>query len=126
MRGRKGFLASLALLVCITGPALAQPAPPGWPGPGQAPGPRPGPAFSQPYFHHHHVYRPHSAFAPPPGGWRRGNRFYGPPPVVIYDYGHYRLPPPPPGYYWTRSGSQFLMIAIASGIIASILVAPMH
>lgn len=45
---------------------------------------------------------------------------------MIRNYGYYRLPSPPPGYYWARSGDQFLMIAIASGIIGSILIGPMH
>lgn len=132
MRKIKGLIISLATLALMAGPALAQPAP-GWQGPAD-PGPGPGPGMMSgppgfqpggpmiPYHHHgwHHGY-------PPPGyRWHRGDRFYGPPPMVIHNYGHYNLAPPPPGYYWVQSGGQFLMIAIASGIIASILTAPMH
>lgn len=120
----KGFIISLATLTFVAGPALAQPAP-DWQGPpgrgmiGGPPNPRPAPG---PPYHHHEWHHD----APPPGGWRQGERFYGPPPVVIRNYGYYNLAPPPPGYYWVQSGGEFLMIAIASGIIANILTLPMH
>lgn len=114
MHKAKSLIIGLAVLTLTAGRALAQP----WPGMG---GPPPMPHY---YHHHHRLWYP--GYGPWPGHWHRGDRFYGPPYVVIRDYGYYRLAPPPPGYYWVQSGGQFLMIAIASGIIASILTAPMH
>lgn len=37
------------------------------------------------------------------------------------DYRHYNLRRPPRGYEWRRSDDRFLMVAIASGIIASVV-----
>lgn len=119
MRKTKQFFISLAVLACMASPALAQPAPNFQPGPGPMGG-------MPPMAYHHQHHWQHEAYGPPPGGWRPGYRFYGPPPIIIHDYSYYNLAPPPPGYYWVESGNQFLMIAIASGIIASILTAPLH
>jgi len=60
---------------------------------------------------------------PPPGGWHQwhqgdhynGNR------VVVNNYSYYRLRPPPPGYQWVQDGGQFVLIAVASGIIADVI-----
>lgn len=154
MRMTKSVLTGLAALALMASPALAQPGP-GWqqgPHGGEMPdhmsnpgGPmrgymsNPGGPMQgamPPYYHHHHdgYYRPPPGgwhrgdrfYGPPPGGWPAGNRFYGPPPVVIHNYGYYNLAPPPPGYYWVQTGNQFLMIAIATGIIAGILTAPIR
>lgn len=124
MRPLKKLIIGMTLTALAAGPALAQPVP--GPGPGPGPGPyqpwqRPGP---MPPPHHHHWDRP--PYGPPHGRWHRGDRFYGPPTIIIRNYGYYNLAPPPAGYYWVQSGEQFLMIAAASGIIASILTAPMH
>lgn len=110
------FALSLAGLSLLISPALAQPVPGGGPYQ-QGPGPMP------PHFHHHWQNHP---YFPPISRWRPGERFYGPPPIIIHNYGYYRLTPPPPGYYWVQSGGQFLMIAIGTGIIVSILTMPMH
>lgn len=122
MRTIKKFILSLATLTLMAGPALAQPAP-GWQGPPGHDWP-PGPPGPPPWAYHHHEWHP--GYPPPGYGWHRGERFYGPPPIIVRDYGYYNLAPPPPGYYWVQSGGQFLMIAIASGIIAGILTMPMH
>lgn len=54
------------------------------------------------------------------GHWRRGYRYRGPS-HVVYDYGHYRLRQPPRGYRWVRAdNSDFLLVAIATGIILDI------
>jgi Ni/Co efflux regulator RcnB len=53
-------------------------------------------------------YRPHR--------WERGHRYYGPN-YVVRDYGYYRLRPPPRGYHWVRSDNDYLLVAIATGII---------
>ena len=54
--------------------------------------------------------------------WSRGEHYDGQRYVVHHDdWDRYHLHAPPPGYEWVRSGDQFVMIAIASGIIASII-----
>lgn len=115
MPSLKKLIPSLTVLALLASPAFAQPVPGG--GPYQpGPGPMPPP--------HHHWQ--HHSYGPPPGRWRQGQVFYGPPQIIIRNYGYYSLTPPPPGYYWVQSGDQFLMIAIGTGIIASILTMPMH
>jgi Ni/Co efflux regulator RcnB len=73
----------------------------------------PGPGF----------YGPPGYHSAPPGGyngWHRGGYYHGPR-YVVRDYGHYHLRPPPRGYEWVQQGGQFVMIAVASGVIADIL-----
>lgn len=118
MRTPKRFITGLVALSLLAGPALAQPAP-GWQGPHGGPGPGPMPPPGYDHHHHHDGY-----YGRPPGGWHRGDRFYAPRPYIINNYGYYRLAPPPPGYYWVQADGEFLMIAISTGIIASILLAP--
>jgi Ni/Co efflux regulator RcnB len=48
--------------------------------------------------------------------WERGRRFYGPS-YVVRDYGYYRLRPPPYGYHWVRANNDYLLVAIATGVI---------
>lgn len=48
--------------------------------------------------------------------WERGHRYYGPT-YVVRDYGHYRLRQPPRGYHWVRANNDYLLVAIATGII---------
>jgi len=60
---------------------------------------------SRPYGHRH---------------WRRGYRYAGPT-YVVQDYGYYRLRQPPRGYRWVRAdNNDFLLVAIATGIILDI------
>lgn len=42
---------------------------------------------------------------------------------VVDDWRGHRLSAPPRGYHWVQSGSDYLLVAIASGVIASILLA---
>ncbi|KAF1708863.1 hypothetical protein CSC70_12235 [Pseudoxanthomonas kalamensis DSM 18571] len=67
------------------------------------------------------VYRP----APPAYGWRRGVRYYDygyAPTYVVNDYYRYGLHHPPHGYYWRRSDAgDYLLVAIATGIIADLI-----
>ena len=52
--------------------------------------------------------------------WRRGYRYSGPT-YVVRDYGHYRLRQPPRGYRWVRANNNdYLLVAIATGIILDI------
>lgn len=69
------------------------------------------------------VHRPPVYRAPPP--WARGYHYrhagYAPT-YVVHDYGYYGLGHPPRGYHWRRSDAgDFLMVAIATGIIADII-----
>lgn len=58
-------------------------------------------------------------------GWRNWNRGDYLPPYyrsyVVYDYGRYHLRPPPRGYRWHRVGDDYVLAAIASGLIAEVL-----
>ena len=64
-------------------------------------------------------------YEPRPAEWRRGGRL---PPeyrgrnYVVNDYRAYRLQPPPRGYHWVGVGGEFALAAIATGIIAQIIV----
>ncbi|RPE79958.1 RcnB family protein [Vulcaniibacterium tengchongense] len=56
--------------------------------------------------------------------WKRGEKV----PVVylepkyVVDYHHHHLAPPPPGHRWIRTDDgKYLLIAVATGIIADIL-----
>jgi len=73
-------------------------------------GPPPAAYYGNPY------YRPgYSA-------WRRGA--YLPPSYrgyVVHDYHRYHLRPPPRGYEWRQVGDDYLLIALASGLIAEII-----
>ncbi|WP_420960221.1 RcnB family protein [Brucella sp. IR073] len=40
---------------------------------------------------------------------------------VVRDYGRYRLSKPPRGHEWVRVNNDYLLISIASGVIASIV-----
>jgi Ni/Co efflux regulator RcnB len=72
------------------------------------------------YDHHDHGY--HDGWHHPPrwSRWERGHRYTGPV-YVVRDYGHYRLRPPPRGYHWVRGDAgDFLLVAIATGVILDI------
>lgn len=63
-------------------------------------------------------YRPGPPGPPP---WARGQRYYGPN-YVVYDYDRYQVRRPPYGYRWVRDDrGNLLMVAIASGIIADLV-----
>jgi Ni/Co efflux regulator RcnB len=47
--------------------------------------------------------------------WGRGAR--------ITDYGHYHLSRPPHGYEWRRVDNNYVLAAVAGGVIASIIAA---
>jgi Ni/Co efflux regulator RcnB len=69
--------------------------------------------------HHNRGHR-----GPPP--WARGRHYqyagYAPT-YVVNDYRHYGLRNPPRGHHWRRSDAgEFLLVAIATGIIADIFI----
>ena len=54
--------------------------------------------------------------------WRRGQMF---PPAyrggVVNDYYRYHLRRPPPGYYWYRSGDDYILAGLVSGLIFEVV-----
>ena len=67
------------------------------------------------------AYRP--VYGPP--RWARGARYYNQgygPTYVVNDYGYYGLRNPPRGYGWRRDDrGDFLLVALATGIIADLV-----
>lgn len=148
MRFTKTLMAGAAALALMAGPALAQPGPeqghdqhggqqhdqghgpqggPNDHGPQGGPGDhgpqgRPGDHGPQggPNNYHHEDY--HHGPSGPHGQWARGDHFNGTRRVIPHgDWNRYHLHAPPPGYEWVNYNGQFIMIAITSGIIASII-----
>jgi hypothetical protein len=75
--------------------------------PGPPPPPPPSRGWSQQSWYHRGGYVPRQY---------RGNHY------VVSDYRRYRLPPPRPGYHYIRSDNgDFLLAAIATGAIISIV-----
>lgn len=60
-------------------------------------------------------------------GWHKGERLpvvYLEPRYVIRDYRVYHLAAPRPGYHWVRvPDGRFVLVAVATGVIADILLA---
>jgi len=42
---------------------------------------------------------------------------------VVQDWRYHRLPPPPRGHYWVQVGADYLLVAIATGIIVQLILA---
>ena len=40
---------------------------------------------------------------------------------IVSDWRGHHLSPPPRGYYWVQQGGDYLLVAIATGIIAQLL-----
>ncbi|BCF94684.1 MULTISPECIES: RcnB family protein [Paraburkholderia] len=59
--------------------------------------------------------------------WHRGDRLppdYRGPQYVVDDWRGHDLQPPPSGYQWVQVNGDFVLAAIATGVISSILLAP--
>lgn len=116
--------AAAALVAALAGPALAQPrderererrGPPRGP---ERRGP-PGPREREEMERGHWPERP-------PEGWRRGGRLppeYRHRAYVVDDWRVHRLRPPPRGYQWVAVGGDYLLVAIATGVILEVLAA---
>jgi len=66
-----------------------------------------------------------NGYYPRPADWRRGGRLppeYRNRQYVVDDYRAYQLQPPPRGYQWIGVGGEFALAAIATGLIAQIIV----
>ena len=62
--------------------------------------------------------------AGPDYSYYRGDRFpaeYRTRGYVVDDWRGHRLSAPPPGYHWVQSGGDYLLVAIATGVIAQVL-----
>ncbi len=86
---------------------------------GRPPGYGPPPGYAGSRFREGpHDYAPVGG----PGRFRRGQVL---PPAergyVVGDYYRYHLRRPPPGYYWYRNGDDFVLAAIASGLIFEVV-----
>ena len=73
-----------------------------------------------------HAGHGHGPKGPPPGQvkkhWKRGEVL---PPdyrgAYVEDYRRYGLYAPPPGHQWRRVDDEYVLIAVATGVIASVL-----
>ena len=80
-------------------------------------GPRPGYWYAPGYGYYRVNPRWHAGY------WRRGG--YVPPPyrhLYVSDWGYYGLRPPPPGYRWVYADGNFVLMALATGLIADVIV----
>jgi hypothetical protein len=131
--------AAFGLAVLGSTTALAQPYQPVHP-PGQVPGynhpPGPPGGYNHPPGppggYDHPPGPPPEAFNHPPGPppqahwqgdgrrWHPGDHYDGQR-YAVQNWGYYHLRQPPAGYEWVQDGSQFVLIAVASGIIADII-----
>lgn len=62
--------------------------------------------------------------AGPDHQWRRGDRLpdqYRSRQYVVDDWRGHRLSAPPRGYHWVQTGGDYVLVAIATGIIAQLL-----
>jgi len=69
-------------------------------------------------------YRGHGRGVGPNHAWYRGDRMpseYRTRHYVVDDWRGHHLYAPPRGYQWVQSGGDYLLVAVATGIIASIL-----
>lgn len=126
---QKKFLTTTltALAITIGGSAFAQNGPDRGPGRDQRPGPqqrddhrgpqdRPGPQ--------HQVERHDDRGAGPEHNFRRGGRLpneYRNRQYVVNDWRGHHLNAPPRGYHWVQTGGDYVLVAIATGVIAQIL-----
>ena len=52
--------------------------------------------------------------------WQRGQHFTGKR-YVVNNYRNHRLSTPPRGYQWVQADNNFLLVAVTTGIIASVI-----
>lgn len=87
--------------------------------------------------HNGYYYNSRWHYGPPPAAyygrpgyrpgyesWRRGAylpSYYRGGGYVVNDYYRYHLRPPPRGYYWYRTGNDYVLAAIATGLIFEVI-----
>lgn len=52
--------------------------------------------------------------------WKKGGKYKGRG-AVVTNYGRHKLRTPPKGHRWVRDGNDFILVAIGTGIITSII-----
>ena len=127
----------IAALMCASigltaGAAFAQPAPNGPDGyhdahrePGGPGAPGHGPQMNEYHGNDHNGPRPpeHANDERHPD-WRKGERLssdYRNHEYVVDDWREHKLHQPPRGYQWVGVGADYLLVAVASGIIAQVV-----
>ncbi len=80
----------------------------------------PAPMQHEPTQHEPTQHEPAQQAAVGEHQWHHGDRYTGDR-REINNWGYYHLNPPPAGYEWVQDGSQFVLIAVASGIIADVI-----
>jgi len=63
--------------------------------------------------------------AGPNNAWHRGDRIpvqYRSSQYVVDDWRGHRLSSPPRGYHWVQSGGDYILVAIATGVILQLLI----
>jgi len=88
---------------------------------GMAAGALPASALAKPGPDHGHPAPGHPA---PGGKWGKGQHFdarYAPHYQVVDYHSYHHLTPPPRGYHWVRSGNDAVLVAIGTGIVASVI-----
>jgi len=63
--------------------------------------------------------------AGPDHSWRRGDRLptrYRSNQYVVNDWRGHNLRPPPRGYHWVQSGGDYVLAAVATGVIADLII----
>ncbi|WP_333586927.1 RcnB family protein, partial [Phenylobacterium sp.] len=73
-------------------------------------GPPPQAYYNHPYYRPGYVAWQRGAVLPP--------HYRG---YVVHDYHRYRLRPPPRGYAWYQVGNDYLLAAVATGLIFEII-----
>jgi Ni/Co efflux regulator RcnB len=76
------------------------------------------------YGYHDGGYRGHGRGAGPEHAWYRGDRlptYYRSRSYVVDDWRGHHLYAPPQGYHWVQAGGDYVLAAIATGVIAAIL-----
>lgn len=137
---KKSVIASvLALCLSIAGSAYAQPghdrstdrrndhgrheqAQRG--GPGHGPALHSNSRHNQPHAHAHAERRGDWRGAGPRHDMRKGQRLsreYRSRHYVVNDWRGRRLSPPPRGYHWVQTGTDYVLVAIATGIIVQLV-----
>jgi hypothetical protein len=114
----KRLIAMTAAAALLAGTAFAQPYQPQ-----QGHGPPPPPHGGPPPREQPHGPPPPAYRGPPPRevhDWHKGEHYDGRGEAVDWHREHLREPPQ--GYEWVDTGGQYVLVAIASGVIADILI----
>ena len=96
------------------------------PPPPQRPGHRPPPSGHRPPPPPPQHGRPNYGTGPN-RGWHRGDRLplqYRSRQYVVSDWRLHRLEPPPRGYHWVQYGTDYMLVAIATGVILQVVLSP--